>query len=375
MPTSAKRHGQVLVAGPGSSVSIPGLVVAEVAHSLSTLIQVVRLEVDPDPSFISGLHRARPLTTVHPRVAEIPVLTMPPSLKARQRQQHFAELLRNQFDYVVAYAWTGIDNRWISQFTAAAASCSLNCAVLYAIPPRMTVDNLRAIADEVEGAGLLVVGDADTSTRLGELLGPDGPRVEWHRAIALGERRRLTNFTVNTVTAFLPRDDVDTLTTLLAAFDAIPDQWIQFYRLRVIMRYSGSTIERLVGESHHADWVELAGRDLDDGEVEVLVGQSSAVVVADPTLDSRVFNVATYFGVATVVLLSSNYTAVGDGYVGGLVADARRPPSVHVALMHALRIAELIFPQADSWPDLAARIHRFTFGDDAISDQIQHISR
>ena len=78
--------------------------------------------------------------------------------------------------------------------------------------------------------------------------------------------------------------------------------------------------------------------------------------VADPTADSRAFSAAMDFGIATVVLSSSSVPEVGKGYVGGLLADLAHPASVHVALRHALRLAELSFPSPDAWDELALRL-------------------
>jgi hypothetical protein len=50
-------------------------------------------------------------------------------------------------------------------------------------------------------------------------------------------------------------------------------------------------------------------------------------------------------------------TDVGRGYVGGLIADIRRPTSVHVAHNHALRLAELRFPSPHAWFELANRLN------------------
>jgi hypothetical protein len=47
---------------------------------------------------------------------------------------------------------------------------------------------------------------------------------------------------------------------------------------------------------------------------------------------------------------------VGRSYVGGLLADLTHPASVHVALIHALRLAELSFPNPDAWDELAQRL-------------------
>ena len=61
-----------------------------------------------------------------------------------------------------------------------------------------------------------------------------------------------------------------------------------------------------------------------------------------------------------MVLSTSDLPEVGRGYVGGLLADVSHPASVHVALAHALRLAELGFPEPDSWEELAVRLRGHT---------------
>ena len=53
---------------------------------------------------------------------------------------------------------------------------------------------------------------------------------------------------------------------------------------------------------------------------------------------------------------ASNLPAVGRGYVGGLLADVRRPASVHVAVNHALQLEELRFPSPVTWNQLARKL-------------------
>ncbi len=78
--------------------------------------------------------------------------------------------------------------------------------------------------------------------------------------------------------------------------------------------------------------------------------------MADPAFDSRAYATAVNAGVATVVLAGDMVTDVGEGYVGGLLADIKRPTSVYVAHNHALRLSELRFPSPDAWFELAARV-------------------
>ena len=84
--------------------------------------------------------------------------------------------------------------------------------------------------------------------------------------------------------------------------------------------------------------------------------ETSALIIADPAVDSRAYSIAVDCGVAVVVLAASQLPLVGHGYVGALLADANRPVSVHVALSHALRLAELHFPRPDAWNTLVERL-------------------
>jgi hypothetical protein len=143
---------------------------------------------------------------------------------------------------------------------------------------------------------------------------------------------------------------------LLAAFDAIPEAWIDAYRLQIVMRYMGGSVPQLVERSYHADYVTLVGEDISTIDLEQLCAASSALIVADPAFDSRAFSTAVDCGIATVVLSPAKLPDVGRGYVGGLLADMNRPASVHVALIHALRLAELRFPSPDAWDELAQRL-------------------
>jgi len=123
-----------------------------------------------------------------------------------------------------------------------------------------------------------------------------------------------------------------------------------------VMRHAGQVFPEMVANSYHADHVRLIGEDLTKASLDDLCASSSVLGVADPTADSRAFSAAIDFGIATVVLSSSAVPEVGKGYVGGLLADLGHPASVHVALRHALRLAELSFPNPEAWDELAARL-------------------
>jgi hypothetical protein len=181
-----------------------------------------------------------------------------------------------------------------------------------------------------------------------------GPLVETHRALSLGGRDHRS--TVHNIMAILPKNNGDSLSTLLAAFDAIPEAWIGNYQLEIIMRFAGRVIPDMVAGSYYADHVQLIGEDIATLDLAELCSSASVITIADPALDSRAFSTAVDCGVATVVRANSLLPKVGRGYVGGLLADFDRPESVHVALFHALRLTELGFPHPEAWDELAARL-------------------
>ena len=159
-----------------------------------------------------------------------------------------------------------------------------------------------------------------------------------------------------TISTFLPKDDERSLQSVLAAFDATPQDWVKDYDMRVIMRYSGRVVPELVGSSFHSNHIQLIGDDFSSIDLRRVASDSSAVSVANPELDSRVLSTAMDEGVATVVLSGDGESEVGIGYVGGLIADVRRPTSVYVAHNHAIRLSQLKFPSPEAWFELAIRL-------------------
>jgi hypothetical protein len=210
------------------------------------------------------------------------------------------------------------------------------------------------LAEVVERADLVFVGDQSEANALCAELGGSGPAIDTHRALAL--RRRGARSELHQITAFLPKDNEETLSTVLAAFDAVPEAWIDRYHLTIVMRYGSNSIPGRVANSYHAEHVDLIGDDMSELDLERLCANSSALSVAEPAFDSRAFSAAVDSGSAIAVLTSALPPEVGRGYVGGLLGDVRRPASVHVALAHALRLANLGFPPPDAWDDLAKHL-------------------
>jgi hypothetical protein len=344
----------VTVAGPGAASTIPGIIVSEIVLALARITAVSRIEVDPDTRVTVGLHRAPSLTAAHDAVAISNVSTYRAPTTGRLRTQAFRRWIGPDVGTAVAYVWPGIDNEWVEEFIQVARAANATAVVVCASLPRSSRTRATALSEIIDQADLVLVGDAPDAKELKARFRSGGPTVETHRALYLGGRGGRSS--KQQITAFLAKDDADGLSTLLAAFDAIPAAWIDDYHLQVLMRYSGQALPKLVASSYHANHIRLIGEDVSTVELAEMCSHSSAIIVADPALDSRAFSTAVDCGIATVVLATSVFPAVGQGYVGGLLADFDRAASVHVALSHALRLAELGFPHPRAWDELAARL-------------------
>lgn len=344
----------MIIAGPGSTTTVPGIIVSEIAQSLARHAPLMRVEVDLGLDFTVGLHRAPSLAVAHSdeSTARVQLRRAPDS--ARFRGQAFKEWLSDDVGLAIAYAWPGIDNSWVKQFLQIARQAGATTVLLLASLPRSARARPVSLADAAAKADLVLVGDPADARALATAIGSTRTEIDVHPSLSLASRG--WSMPRKQITAFLPKDSTATLSTLLAAFDAIPEAWIHDYHLQVLMRHGGQIFTEMVANSYHADHVRLIGEDLGSTSLEQLCASSSVLGVADPGFDSRAFSTAVDVGIATVVLSSSRLPDVGRGYVGGLLADLTHAASVHVALTHALRLAELRFPNPDAWDDLAARL-------------------
>ncbi len=351
---SRTERTRVVVAGPGSSTTIPGIIVSEIVQSIARRAPVLRIEVDLGLDFTVGLHRAPSLAVAHSDETNGGVTVRRAPDSARFRAQAFREWLGDDVATAVAYVWPGIDNSWVKQYLQLARQAGATTVIAIASLPRSARVRAASLADAAARADVVLVGEAFDAAALATNLGASRTRIEVHRALSLANRS--ASAPRQQITAFLPRDSTTTLSTLLAAFDAIPEAWVHDYHLKVVMRHGGQIFPDMVANSYHANHVQLIGEDLTSPSLEELCASSSVLGVADPGFGSRAFSTAVEFGIATVVLSSQRLPIVGRGYVGGLLADLTHPASVHVALTHALRLAELSFPTPDAWDDLAAKL-------------------
>ncbi len=349
------RRSGVLFAGPGSSLTIPGIIASEIVQALASDHEsVTRIEVDVAPDFMAGLHRARSLSAAHGSSSTDSFTTHRAPSNSRVRTQMFRDLVSRNVGTAIAYAWPGIDNTWIRSFVQAANAAGVSTIVACASVPATTQSQLSELASQIYQADRVYVGEVADAEDLRSAMGSRGPVINIHSALSL--RGRTGRLSDRSITTFLPKDSEESLATVLAAFDAIPEAWITNFRLDVVVRFTGDSLPEMVAGSHHSDHVQLIGDDISSSDLSELCSNSSALGIADPNNGSRAFSSAVESGVATVVLSSSSILNVGRGYVGGLVADLRQPASVHVAINHALRLEALRFPSPLAWNGLARQL-------------------
>jgi hypothetical protein len=344
----------IVVAGPRSSLTVPGIIVSQIVASLSQENSIVRIDVDRTNDFDAGLHRSQSLAAAHHSNSTGDVVSHQAPANSRLRMHAFREWITPDAQGVIAIAWPGLDNSWLRQLLSTARIYGVPSMVMCISLPRTDHAKILALAEYMIEADLVLVGNADESDFLVRAFGASGPKVEVHKALSL--HGRADRSSTQQITAFLPKDNYETLATLLSAYDAIPEAWIESYNLQIVMRYKGETAEKMVAESYHAEHLNLIGTDISTTDLNRICASSSALIIADPAFNSRAFSIAVECGVAIVVLASAALPDVGHGYVGALLADTNRPVSVRVALSHALRLAELHFPPPDAWNELAHRL-------------------
>ena len=342
----------IVVAGPGTSLTIPGIIVSEIVMALAASSRVRRIEVDLGTHPTMGLHRAPSLAAAHDVALRFSPQRHRAPRDALARKKALRQWIGPDVKIALAYAWPGIDNDCIRYFLQVAKAAGVRTVVLCASLPPSRKARAVSLVSMMRGADRVVVGDTAEASELVAAFGPYGPEVQTHRALSLIGRRRRTG--PQQFTAFLPSYGIETLTALMGAFDAIPDSQVNNYSLHVITRYEGSAAKSIVANSYHARHVQLFVDNMTGRDFRQLCDDSSAISMVDPQLDSRAFSMAVNCGIATVVLATSKSAPiVGRGYVGGLMADGRRPASIHVAMAHALRLDELGFPSPDAWRELA----------------------
>ena len=223
LSSSTNERSGVVVAGPGTSRTIPSIIVSEIIRAISKYAHVTRIEVDVASDNMSGLHRAPSLAAAHDVELGSNVESHRAPNNARLRAQAFRALIHSNTATAIAYAWPGINNDWIRQYLQIANAAGASTIVLCESLPKSHPAKVGALAEVMSRADRIYVGHVDDANELHAIFGSLGPIIDVHPALSL--RGRHEHSGDRQITTFLPRDDEEALTTVLAAFDAIPEAW------------------------------------------------------------------------------------------------------------------------------------------------------
>ena len=211
----------IVVAGPSSSLTIPGIIVSQIVHAISENHSVMSIEVDSSSDFDAGLHRTPSLAAAHRTEPLRNVVSfVAPRAPRDYVPQAFKGWIPAGARAAIAFAWPGLDNSWISQFLSAAHANKTPTMVVCVSLPRSNHDKVIALADVMIGADLVLVwqaGEAGALIKKARLENGSGCRM--HEALSLQGRAERTS--IHQITAFLPKENYDALATLLTAYDAI----------------------------------------------------------------------------------------------------------------------------------------------------------
>ncbi len=348
---------RVAVAGPSSSLTVPGVMVSQIVRALAEFAPVDQIEMNGNPDFGTGLTRAVHLVTALDGGARFPISVRQRCDEPRRRSQCFRERLTGGVSIAVAFIWPTLDTSWVRAYLEAAHDVgAVTFAVCVSLPGRSTLKDLDELIKSV-GTDYVIVGDRRDVV---DYVPADEARAIILEHPALTLRGRSATGELKTISAFLRRDDVESLRVLCTAFDALPEAWADQYQLNIVMRHDDASVPRIIDQSYHSRYIHLIETNIDDASLAGLCAQSSVLIVADPASDSRAFALAKACGIATVVLATSRRGDATDDYTGGLLADDDQPLSIYVAINHGLRLAGLRFPRPESWNDLAATIFKLT---------------
>ncbi|MGA7834968.1 MAG: hypothetical protein WCA31_07125, partial [Acidimicrobiales bacterium] len=178
----------ILIAGPSSSLTIPGVVVHQMTHAIGELVPVVRVDVDSSTNIVAGLHRAPSLAAAHDSPADRNITRYRAPQHARLRGQMFRSLMLPDVSTVVAYAWPGLDNSWIRQIIQAGRSAGKMTIVACASLPQPNHKRANTLASTFAYADVVLVGDKREARELATIFGRLGPIIEAHSALSLEGR-------------------------------------------------------------------------------------------------------------------------------------------------------------------------------------------
>jgi hypothetical protein len=177
----------------------------------------------------------------------------------------------------IAYAWPGLDSRWIDQVLEIAKGAGAKTIVICESLPKSIEAMVVGLVDTITQADPVLVGDSSEADELAMAVGALGPVVDARRALFLLLASRSRCLSYRQITVFLPKDSGGMLPTLSAAFDVSPDARSNDYNLQVVLHYAGQVVPNIVANRRHSNHVELLGQDMSIADLQELESLSCLV--------------------------------------------------------------------------------------------------
>jgi len=259
----------IVIAGPGSSITTPRIIVSENAMALARSEPVAGIDVDLSVKPSVGLGRALSLTAAHDVCDDSIVFRQRAPRNTRDGRNAFQSWIAPRVRTAIAYAWPGPDSRWIDQVFQIAKGAGAKTIVICGKLPKSIEAMEVGLVDTIAQADLVLVGDFSEADERAMAVGALGPIVGARRALLLlaGRSRRLS---YRKITVFLSKESGGTLSTLLAAFDTIPDARSNDYNFQVVLPCAGQVLPNIVVNGRHSNHVELLGQDMSVADLREL---------------------------------------------------------------------------------------------------------
>jgi hypothetical protein len=259
----------IVIVGFGSSITTPRIIVSEIVRALAQSEPVTRIEVDLSVNPSVGLGRAPSLAAAHVVCDNSIVFRQRAPRNTRARRNAFESWIAPGVRTAIAYAWPGLDSRWIDQFLEIAQGAGAKTIVICESLPKSIEAMVGGLVDTIARADLVLAVDSSGAEELAMAVGAFGPVVDARRALFLlaGRSGRLPH---RQITVFLSTQSGSTLSTLVAAFDAVPDALFNDYNLQLVLRYTGEALPNIVANRRYSNHVEPLGQDMSIADLQEL---------------------------------------------------------------------------------------------------------
>ena len=138
----------IVVAGPSSSLTIPGIIVSQIVQAIFENNEVMRIDVDSNTDFDAGLHRSPSLAAAHHSSTQRGVVRFEAPGGTRLRAQAFRQWIPTNARAGIAFAWPGLDNSWIRHFIESAKNVGAPTMVVCISLPKTNHDKFVALSEQ-----------------------------------------------------------------------------------------------------------------------------------------------------------------------------------------------------------------------------------